>query len=179
MGAVINKRCPECDEVKPLEDFYQQPSQQGVRIHPTCKKCENARPRVRNAARTIAQRARQRATAELIERHSQEFEALKVLHRSLVEREMEELARAMPEAVDPETQVVPLKPGQRMQGETIADRVADPCADCERYHGRGHRCPLCGAEPGPDTVVIRDRTGRRKVAGVKAASLKVQAEWVS
>lgn len=146
LAQVATKLCPACDTHKPLEDFYQQ----GERIHPNCRKCENAKPRTRSAKRAANQRARQRATAKLIRRHLPEFEALKALCLVEVEREMAELAEAAPEHLD-DQQVVPLKPGQRMEGETVVDRIdVARCTDCHRHHDRGHECPMCGSVPGED-----------------------------
>lgn len=149
-----SKLCLRCDEAKPLSDFYETP--QGVHGRmPYCKKCDNSRPRKVTPGRIARQRARQRATADLIKLHPTEFAELLERHTVAVQDEME-ILRLQPEAEQFGDEVVRLKPGQAMPGETVEDRIAEPaCSSCKEAHVKGHKCTACGVRPAPSGVRAR------------------------
>jgi len=124
------KTCNKCHEVKPRDEFYPD--------HGKCKDCENSRPRERKLTKFIRSRARNRATAELVARHQDEFNALLDLYTEECAKEAEELGG----------ETVRLRPGKRRSGQTTVDRVdVGRCPECAKHHDRGHVCPNCGASP--------------------------------
>lgn len=142
------KRCGKCGETKPLAEFYaDKKASDGHRWW--CKRCDNAAPKPQTLTRIIRNRARQRATAELIRAHAHEFRTLVERHRVEVAREARELG-ALPaaQAVYGASEPVRLRSGRRNRGEIAADRIdVARCPDCIKHHDRGHVCESCGAAP--------------------------------
>jgi hypothetical protein len=122
------------------------------------------------AARLIDQRARRRATQTLIEIHRDEFQRLYDLHRAEAEQEAEHLATA-PEAVEHyRSEPVRLKPGARLAGQKVGDRIdVARCAHCVKHHDRNHVCPKCGAAPN-HALTIRDDGHIDEIAVERAMS---------
>lgn len=141
------KKCTRCGETKPLSEFYTHP-QTRDRLAPHCKKCDNQRSRKATGAKINRTRARHRAVADLITFHEDEFEALLAIRLAEAQAEAEALAHD-PVAQDfYHTEPVRLKPGKRMAGQTIRDRIdVARCPECVKHHDRGHACPACGASP--------------------------------
>ena len=105
-------------------------------------------------ARLIDQRARRRATQDLIEAHREEFDRLYWQHRHAASDEADALAAKAAEAPRPDhephaDEPPRLMPGARKPGETPMDRLdVARCPHCIRHHDRGHVCKSCGAKPG-------------------------------
>lgn len=93
--------------------------------------------------RVVYRRARQRATAELLKRHADEFEVILQATVRQVRLEVDNLRE------HGDGNVVKLKPGPRPAGETAVDRIdVGNCPDCASHHDRGHECPTCHALAG-------------------------------
>lgn len=164
------KDCPKCGETKPLGDFYPHPQTRDGR-HPSCKKCDNAKPRKVTAAKVNRMRARHRALADLIKFHEDEFQALLAIRLAEAREEADALA-ASPEAAEHyQNEPVRLKPGKRMPGEKAGDRIdVARCPHCVRHHDRGHVCPKCGTAPaaalrGPEDGVFDEVAVERAMHG--------------
>ena len=142
------KQCSKCGESKPLDAFYANVNGTHGRM-PYCKKCDNARPRKASALKINRIRARHRAVADLIAMHAETFETLLAIRLAEAKDEAEELA-ATPEAAEhyQDSEPVRLRPGKRMQGEKVGDRIdVARCSHCVKHHDRGHVCTECGAAP--------------------------------
>ena len=128
--------CSVCNEAKPGREFYIHSNGHGGRNRSRqCRVCENATPRKATRARVIGRRARQRATAALLERFALEFEILLMQERKAVEAEYDQLGEG-----------VVLRPGPRREGQTTIERIdVARCKSCHTNHDRGHRCPACGS----------------------------------
>jgi hypothetical protein len=109
-------------------------------------------------ARLIDQRARRRATSELIARHPDEWASLYARQRSFAEEEARQLAAAAAEqhsSLDDLEKVLdgPVDPprlmsGRRLPEQTVIDRIdVARCPSCIAHHDRGHRCRACGQAP--------------------------------
>lgn len=143
------KACKKCGETKPLDDFYSHPST-ADRRGSWCKKCDSARGRDATPAKINRQRARHRAVAALIERHPAEFEELMGLHLAEATKEAEALASTPEARQHYKGEPVRLRPGKRMAGEKVGDRIdVARCPHCIKHHDRGHVCKQCGASPTP------------------------------
>ncbi|WP_344808219.1 hypothetical protein [Microlunatus ginsengisoli] len=159
------KRCKECGQTKPLEQFYD--ASKGTGKRPYCRKCDHRRQyetRARTRARTVRQRAYHRSLAAL-----KDLVPADTWHRVYAA----ELVKAEAE-VDQVGDVI-LMPGQRMDGETAADRIATLCADCGDHHRRGHACPVCGSTPGQPAAVIQISalaSGQARVSAKQITVLK-------
>lgn len=164
------KVCPKCGESKALSDFYPHPQTRDGR-HPSCKKCDNAKPRKTTAAKLNRMRARHRALADLIKFHEDEFQALLAIRLAEAREEAEALA-ASPEAVEHyQNEPVRLRPGKRMPGEKAGDRIdVARCPHCVKHHDRGHVCPKCGTAPAaslrrPEDGVLDEIAVERAMGG--------------
>lgn len=113
--------------------------------------------------RLVDQRARRRATQELMKRHRAEFDGLLAQFRLEAAAEAEELARVAaanraqrpspsehhastpePVADDPPR----LMPGARLAGQSALDRIdVARCSVCAKSHDRNHVCTKCGSLP--------------------------------
>lgn len=102
-------------------------------------------------ARLIDQRARRRATQDLIEKYRDEFDALYWQHRNQATEEADAIARKAAEdehLAEHGDEPARLKTGARKPGETPLDRLdVARCRFCIGYHDRGHACRSCGAVP--------------------------------
>ena len=110
-------------------------------------------------ARLIDQRARRRATSELIARHQDEWDSLYARQRTFAEeeaRQLEEAAAAkhsslgdLEKVLDDKPAEPPrLMPGRRLPQQTALDRIdVARCPSCVAHHDRGHRCRACGQAP--------------------------------
>lgn len=137
------KRCTKCKQEKPLDEFYL--SRHGT-PQPMCAKCNNKAPRNLTRKRLILRRVRQRATAELVRRHSQELKELMEVFRPVVEAEFE--------SVGADT-TVRFLPGPAAPYEEKIDRIADPrCEHCSTHHEHGHACEACGQAPSAPVEVV-------------------------
>ena len=130
------KECNTCKAVKPLSEFYLHDNGRGSKFRASdCRDCSNSRPRVATPARVINRRARQRATAILLEEHQDRFVELLAQERRVAEAEYYLLGE---DAV--------LKPGPRREGQDVLERIdVARCRRCHTHHDRGHTCPACGA----------------------------------
>lgn len=136
-----SKQCGNCLEIKPLREFYGQHDNRKDATYPSsqCKDCENSKPRNRTLPRVLRNRARNRATALLIERRREEFEALLEQETEKVWAEHQEISKVSKEAIPR------LKPGARREGQTVLERIdVARCTVCHTNHDRGHVCPVCG-----------------------------------
>lgn len=142
-----DKRCTRCGESKPTSEFYKHP-QTRDRLAPHCKACDNKRSRKATGTRINRNRARHRAIADLISFHEDEFNALLAIRLSEAEEEAESLASEPAAKEHYRSEPVRLKPGKRMVGQTVGDRIdVARCPHCVKHHDRGHVCPRCGASP--------------------------------
>lgn len=174
------KVCTRCGEKKPTSDFYKHP-QTRDKLAPHCKKCDNARSRPVTGTRINRMRARHRALADLIEMYPEEFEALLAIRLAEAKEEAEALAAepAAKEHYQPD-EPVRLKPGKRMPGETIGDRIdVARCPHCVKHHDRGHVCESCGSAPGKKLETRKQSiaakpipSGMRPRVGVDMAALE-------
>lgn len=143
------KCCPHCDTDKPLAEFHvTDGSWDG--LAGWCKQCMNTRaPGPQTKPRIIRNRARQRATAELLREHEHEFKALYAKH--LREARVEaELLQSLPaaQAIYGQSEHVRLRPGRKAKGEQTTDRIdVARCPHCIHFHDAGHVCAKCGAAP--------------------------------
>ena len=126
-----------CGKVLDESEFYTHGNGKGSDkkyLRSICRTCENSRPRKATRARVISRRARQRATALLLEEYADRFEALLDQERRVAEVEYEMLGEA-----------VVLKPGPRRPGQALTERIdVARCRRCHTNHDRGHSCPSCG-----------------------------------
>lgn len=147
MPEPTTKTCSKCGEAKPLAAFYANTNGTHGRM-PYCKKCDNARPRKVSAVRINRMRARHRAVADLIDLHEDEFETLLAIRLAEAHDEAERLAQTPEAAEHFKGEPVRLKPGKRMPGEKVGDRIdVARCPHCVKHHDRGHVCPRCGTAP--------------------------------
>lgn len=145
---VKKKRCTRCGEEKALSEFYKHPSTKDGKA-PHCKKCDNSRSRKTTATKINRIRARHRAVADLIEMYSEEFQALLAIRVAEATEEAEALASEPAAKEHYDGGPVRLKPGKRMPGQTVADRIdVARCPHCIKHHDRGHVCASCGSAPG-------------------------------
>jgi hypothetical protein len=157
------KRCRICGQTKPLDQYHRQSGTADGR-DPRCKDCANAR--VRPPSKVIEQRARQRAAADLIANHRDEFERLYAARLSEAQREARHLATAATADANPSPSrpastpataagsaaaVVRLKPGPRGD-QSVVERIREQCPECATYHERGHQCPTCAERDRMKTV---------------------------
>lgn len=170
VAAAGEKLCPKCDQVKQLDDFYPHPQTRDGR-HPSCKKCDNTRPRKVTPAKVNRMRARHRALADLVRFHEDEFQALLSIRLAEAQEEAQELA-SHPEATKHyANEPVRLKPGKRMAGEKAGDRIdVARCPHCVKHHDRGHVCAKCGTAPAvalrlPDDGVMDEIAVERAMSG--------------
>lgn len=171
----ITKRCPRCDTVKDLTDFYADKSRLDGH-YPYCKDCErssNRKPRTENT-RLARTRARHRAVQRLIERHKTEFyDELLPEEMRKVQQEMADLADITPKPTptkDKEPAPAPrLKPGRRQDGQSVADRIAVLCHECGTFHKSGHQCPTCQQTntPQPHVHVPTDAQAAARRRGIE------------
>lgn len=150
------KACRQCNEAKPLSEFYNRGRGRGEHdVQATCKDCSKKRHGGQTGAKINRNRARHRAIAVLVERHADEFEAL--YERCLAEAAAE--AEALAQTTDAKQHYgdgkggpVRLRPGKRLTGQKAGDRIdVARCPHCIRHHDRGHVCVKCGAAPVKNT----------------------------
>lgn len=111
------KTCSKCDVSKPRSAFYTRlASTDG--LHGTCKDCQRNGTDDAKTARTLRNRAHQRALTVLAERHAEEFEQIKAEQHRLAEMEAHAIATT---SVD--GQPAKLRSGRRAAGQSVADRV--------------------------------------------------------
>lgn len=104
-----------------------------------CKDCHNGTKRT-SPAKVINRRARQRATALLLQEYAERFEELLAQERRVAAAEYAVLEQHKPG----DRQV--LRAGRRRPGETVLERLdIARCTECHTHHDRGHVCPKCGA----------------------------------
>lgn len=139
--------CPKCGKEKALNDthWYRHKSRNGG-WQSYCRKCMNMLPKPATTARISRNRARQRASQILIERHRDEFQEI---YDNEYAEALEEAWRL---AADPanahfEGSVVRLRTGPKRQrsdeGEVrevaVQERVnVDWCPKCSMFHARDH-----------------------------------------
>lgn len=154
------KVCQRCDTVKPRSDFYSHPkSADGLR--PCCKSCHNTDPRNATPARINRQRARNRATADLVAMYPDEFEALLEIRLAEAAEEAEALAQEPAAQRHYENTPARLRPGKRMPGQKAGDRIdVARCPHCVKHHDRGHICKACGAMPDGKGQELTEEAGR-------------------
>lgn len=156
------KRCTDCGTVKPLDAFYN--ASKGTGKRPYCRKCDHRRQyesRVKSRQRTVRQRAYHRALAE-VKRLTPDETWDRLYAAELVKADAE---------VDQVGDVHPM-PGQRMEGESAADRIAEVCTDCGDHHRGGHACTVCGSKPGESAKVI-------EIAALASGEARVSARQVT
>jgi len=119
----------------------------------------------------VANRARNRARARLVELHREEYEAL-------VEQEMPR-AKAEQDALEAKAgadERVRLLPGKKAKSEQLEQRIRSDvgtCPKCIGYHDKGHACPACGASP----HVPPRKTPEQKIADL--LSLGKTPQWIA
>jgi hypothetical protein len=164
------KECSQCGETKPLDDFPKH--HKGVNgLDSWCRDCKN-RGRKPTRNRIVRSRARQRAIAELVALHREEFDELLERHMVYVSDEFDVLQSTAKAQRRQDTDVPRLKPGpRRIEEQSIVDRLdVARCPHCVKHHDRGHRCEVCGARPGEPLRLPKD-TRTRMVGGVNPAAL--------
>ena len=140
---MITAPCSICGEAKPASEFYAD-SNRTSGLSSRCKGCDNGRRR-QTPARILRNRARQRATQQIVAEHAERFRELYEHALEMVKDEAELLAQ-QPEAHDHGT--VRLRPGRYAEGDDVLDRIdVGRCAACVDAHSTGHICPDCGASP--------------------------------
>lgn len=151
---MATKRCGKCGKVKRLEEFHNDSNRSDGKQN-RCKTCTNAYvSRKPTTARMVRNRARQRARAELVVRHQQEFDDLYEVEYELAMAEARALA-ALPEAQEHYAGEPPrLRTGARQVGQSALDRLdVARCSRCSTNHDRSHVCPNCGLdEKGADML---------------------------
>jgi hypothetical protein len=104
---------------------------------------DTTQPRRRTPARVIRNRARHRATALLLEEYQTRFQVLLTQEQRVATNEAAMLLAMGDGAVD---NVVLLRPGMRLEGQTPGERIdVARCKRCHTNHDAGHVCPRCGA----------------------------------
>lgn len=99
-------------------------------------------------ARLIDQRARRRATQDLIAENPERWKQLYEQHRQYATEEAEQLALAVTPNEHAPKEPPRLMPGARKLGESAIDRIdVARCPFCVKHHDRGHRCSSCGQRP--------------------------------
>jgi hypothetical protein len=174
--SAATRTCSRCGHARPLSDFYA--LRTGVDgLMPYCKKCDNSRPRKPTALKVNRMRARHRAVADLIAFHQDEFDALLSIRLAEATEEAAALASTTAAKEHYRNEPVRLKPGKRMVGEKVSDRIdVARCPHCVKHHDRGHACEACGATPSNKIQASRPRprpipSGVRRVAGLDVAAL--------
>lgn len=136
--------CTTCERDLPGTDFYWAWNRRDRRWQrdSRCKDCHNATSNANSRAKVINRRARQRATALLLEEYPERF-------AELLERERKVAAMEYDLLNDPdagEAGYQRLRPGARRAGQTVMERLdVARCTICHTHHDRGHVCPKCGA----------------------------------
>lgn len=83
--------------------------------------------------RILEQRARNRAEADLVRRHREEYLELLEVHRAEAKRDAEQYG------------AWPLKPGPRAPDEGMTERLLElVCPRCAAAHAADDTCPACG-----------------------------------
>ncbi len=140
------KTCTKCERTKPLDEFPLHARTRDGRDS-WCRDCSN-RGRKPTSKRYIRNRARQRATAELVKLHYDEFCQLLEAHTEYVADELEMLRDAAASQREHDVDAPRLKPGPARKNQDVVDRLdVARCAHCAPHHDRGHICPMCGATP--------------------------------
>jgi|SRR5450759_2161331 len=104
---------------------------------------DTTQPRRRTPARVIRNRARHRATALLLEEFPDRFQVLLSQEQRVATIEAAMLLATGPNDSD---NVVLLRPGVRLEGQTPEDRIdVGRCTRCQTSHDAGHVCPRCGS----------------------------------
>lgn len=141
-AAEERRTCSSCETEKPIDDYYVQSNGPGGRMS-QCIKCNNDRPPTE--ARIVRQRARSRATMQLIEVHRDEFTRLIEAETVKARAEHAALTAAAEAAGNHDAAVARLRPGPRRAGEDSADRLdVARCRSCHTHHDADHECPSCG-----------------------------------
>lgn len=121
------------------------------------------------------QRARTRALKILVEQHQAEYDVI-IFQQAMTQA----LAEIDQLGVD-----VRLKTGRRKEGESITDRIAELCTDCSQHHSGGHKCDVCGSEPGkPAQLVVKQpirlappvNDAKQRQARLRALNAKIMRE---
>lgn len=140
-----SKTCTNCDESKPLGEFYPDDSNRDGRGS-WCRACNNRRQPTQ--ARMLRNRARNRASAALIHAHADEFARLFADELQRAEAEHQRLVAQAAADGRPDAAVARLKPGPKRQDETDTVQRLDVarCPSCHTHHDDKHVCPNCGDE---------------------------------
>lgn len=149
------KRCPRCRETKFVDEFHAQTRRNGdIRRQGWCKACHRedqvGQKKRLTPTKQKRTRARQRATAELLQLHYDEFRVLLEKHQAIVEAEFNAITEAAVKAglTIPADGIVRLRTGIRLADQGITDRMdVARCPDCARHHDAGHVCEACGQAP--------------------------------
>ena len=185
MSIETERTCKKCGITQPIEEYYElRTGKNGRSGH--CRICNNKRPPTET--RTIAQRARNRASQALIERHRDEFEELRVLHLAQAKEELEQLRAAAAQKRADDIELPRLKPGpKRHTDSNVIDRLdVARCPHCHEHHDRGHQCPACGelplevVDPGLDidyVAIERRMAGDRSIRLNKLEREELVALW--
>lgn len=107
--------------------------------------------RYNTPTRVIANRARHRAVALLVEAHHQEFEDLLAKEKDLAKTEFY-LLQSMSEGED----LVRLSTGPRKLDQPNVRIEVGICRRCHRLHDDGHHCPHCGWQAKATDYVYQD-----------------------
>lgn len=140
-----SKPCTRCTQVKPLAEFYPDPSGKHGRKS-ICRTCQNQRQPTQ--ARMMRNRGRKRANAILAQRHRAEFQQLLEQETEKAWAEHERLVAEAEARGQHDAAVARLKPGPKRQEETdVAQRLdVARCPKCHTHHDEQHVCPSCGEE---------------------------------
>ncbi|VXC07074.1 hypothetical protein [Aeromicrobium sp. 9AM] len=146
MSGETERTCSKCDKTQPIDEYYELRSGVNGRMA-HCRTCNNKRPPTEN--RVIYKRARNRAYADLVKRHADEFNALLEDHKAKALAELEELREAAATQRDEDVALPRLKPGpKRNTDSSVVDRLdVARCPHCHSYHDHGHECETCGDVP--------------------------------
>lgn len=142
--------CTGCSERLPGTDFYWAWNTRDARHQrdPQCKDCSNSRSRSGDStsqAKVVSRRARQRATARLLQEYPERFAELLEQERRVAATEFHMLTEL---AVSQGQKRAVLKPGPRRPGQEVGHRLdVASCRRCHTHHDAGHVCPNCGAGP--------------------------------
>lgn len=142
-AAPDSKACTNCQETKPLGEFYPDDNNRDGRAS-WCRTCNNRRQPTQT--RMLRNRARNRASAALVKAHPDEFERLYAIEFQKAEVEHQRLVTAA--AGRPDADVARLKPGPKRSDEDDVTQRLDVarCPSCHTHHDDKHVCPNCGDE---------------------------------
>lgn len=143
------RTCSQCAKSKPASHFRRKPNGDPEAACATCRD-----RRTRSTEKVVYNRARQRATEELIKRYAEEFAELVEAWKPFVREELERLGGP----------AVKLRPGKKQPGQTVLDRIMELCPTCATAHQKGHACSVCGSTEESPVRVVKMSDGQFKLS---------------